>query len=569
VLRAQACSRRTFLRGAVQTAAIFAAQNFSPTNSNAATIQHEGDVEPVLAQFIERYMQAMYAPGLILGLVHADGQTTAAAFGLSDVARNRKVRPEMLFQIGSISKSFCALTLLQMRDEGKLDLHAPILEYLPWLPIEAPYGVITTHHLLTHSSGLPGDPPIFLSDRNMRHKQTFKPGTQFHYSNLGFDILGQLAASLDQRPYAAVLQARILDPLGMKTTYPAISNAIRAKEAQSYVFFRDDLNVTRDARLEVAPREVFDGAAGCIASTAADMTRYMTMLLKRGEGPEKRIVSAESFELFATPHVESVEFGPGSHYGYGIAIDLVDGHKLLKHTGGMNSFASSMQVDLQGRVAAFASINAMQGYRPNPVTKYALQIMSAEAEKKPLPQPDAIDNPRIIENAAEYAGNYSGDSGSIDVLAEGKSLVISVEGKKIRLQRASGDNFVAEDEAWQEFSWLFLRGDAANGKAPVTELIYGTKWYVNAAYTGPKKITAPQRYAAYAGSYDSGTDGFEVVICKGKLMTGNVTLEEIGDGLFRRTDEPNSPETLEFLHEVNGQCRMLLQTGVPYWRINT
>ena len=565
------CSRRTFLRGAVQTAAIFAAGDFGPAGISAATIQHEGDVQPALAQFIERYMRAMYAPGLTLGLVHADGQTATAAFGLSDVARSQPVTPEMLFQIGSISKSFCALALLQMRDEGKLDLHAPILEYLPWLPIETPYGTITTHHLLTHSSGLPDNPPVFLSDRNARHQQAFKPGTQFHYSNLGFDILGHLAASLDGRPYASVLKTRIIDPLEMKATHPFISNAIRAQEAQSYVIFRDDLTGLRDTRLEVAPREVFDGAAGCVASTPGDMTRYMTMLVRRGAGPKNRIVSEESFALFATPFIEAEVFGPGAHYGYGIAVDTLAGHKLLRHTGGMNSFASSMQVDLDGRVAAFASINAMQGYRPNPVTKYALQVMRAETEKKPLPEPDAIDDPRTIENAAEYQGTYSGDSGSAEVLVEGKGLVVSIGGSRIRLQRSSGDNFAAEDEAWQEFPWIFLRGKPTKqeAKAPITELIYGDKWYVNSAYLGPRKIAAPKRYASFAGVYDSGTDGIQIVICKGMLMSGGVTLVEIGDGLFRRSDEPNSPEVLEFLYEINGQCRMLSFTGIPYWRVNT
>jgi len=570
VFREQACSRRTFLRGAAQTAAILAATDFRATYASATSIEHEGDLEPALAKFIERYMRAMYAPGLTLGLIHADGQTTAAAFGLSDVARSQSVRPEMLFQIGSISKSFCALALLQIRDEGKLDLHAPILQYLPWLPIETPFGPITTHHLLSHTSGLPDNPPIFLSDRNARHLQAFKPGTQFHYSNLGFDILGQLAASLDGRPYAAVLQARIIDPLEMKSTYPSITNAIRAKEAQSYVFFRDDLNVARDGRLEVAPREVFEGAAGCVASTPADMTRYMTMLVKRGEGPTKKIVSEESFKLFSTPYIEAEEFGPGAQYGYGIAIDKLAGHKLLRHTGGMNSFASSLQVDLDSRVAAFASINAMQGYRPNPVTKYAIQIMRAEAEKKPLPEADSIEDPRVIENASDYASTYSGDSGAAEVLAEGKSLVVSIGGNRIRLLRSSGDSFVAEDEAWQRFSWLFVRPKPVKegAKAPVTELIYGDKWYVNAAYTGPKQISAPKRYTAFAGAYDSGDDGFEVVICKGTLMTGSGVLEEIGDGLFRRTDEPNSPEVLEFLHEVDGKCQMVSYTGVPYLRIN-
>ena len=118
-------NRRAFLRGVVQVAALVTAENVYTTDALSANSTHgEPDVEPMLASFVERYMREMYAPGMTLGMVHADGHTTVSGFGLSDVARKQPVKPEMLFQIGSISKSFCALALLQMSDDGMLDLSA-------------------------------------------------------------------------------------------------------------------------------------------------------------------------------------------------------------------------------------------------------------------------------------------------------------------------------------------------------------------------------------------------------------------------------------------------------------
>jgi hypothetical protein len=76
-------------------------------------------------------------------------------------------------------------------------------------------------------------------------------------------------------------------------------------------------------------------------------------------GPSRRLISEESFTLFSTPHIKADEFSPTSFYGYGIAIDTLNGRKILRHIGGMVAFASSMHVDLDGGVAAFASINAM------------------------------------------------------------------------------------------------------------------------------------------------------------------------------------------------------------------
>ena len=107
----------------------------------------------------------------------------------------------------------------------------------------------------------------------------------------------------------------------------------------------------------------------------------------RGQRP---IVSADGFRLLSTPYIEATEFSPTAFYGYGIAVDVLDGHKILRHTGGMNCFASSIHVDLDGGVAAFASINAMQGYRPTPVTQYAIQLLRAQREGKPLPAAEAL-----------------------------------------------------------------------------------------------------------------------------------------------------------------------------------
>jgi len=184
--------------------------------------------------------------------------------------------------------------------------------------------------------------------------------------------------------------------------------------------------------------------------------------------------------------------------------------------------------------------------------------------------PGCRPDPRLPMPGTILTRDYKGQTLQVEVLAEGKTLFVVTSGKRVRLQRTSGDSFVAEDEAWQEFSWVFGRGEAAKPgtKAPVTELTYGGKWYVNGAFKGPKTIAAPKRFSSFEGVYDSGTDGFRVVICKGKLVAGGTILEEIGDGLFRSTDEPNSPETFEFLHIVDGRCRMVLSSGQPYWRVD-
>ena len=107
----------------------------------------------------------MNAPGMTQALTDTKATIRTAGYGFANVDLKAPVTPEHLFQIGSITKSFTALIMLQLRDEGKVDLHRPVLEYLPWLPVNMPYGPITAHHLLTHSSGLPDASAIFKAIR--------------------------------------------------------------------------------------------------------------------------------------------------------------------------------------------------------------------------------------------------------------------------------------------------------------------------------------------------------------------------------------------------------------------
>src|SRR5262249_43479229 len=160
---------------------------------------------------------------------------------------------------------------------------------------------------------------------------------------------------------------------GMNESEPVITFDQRPRTAKNYYAFQSDRAFSRFGRLSEAPAIISSNAAGCIAATPQDMGLYMQMIARHGEGPKSRVLSEESFLLFSKEHVKAEEFGPTASYGYGIAVDTLDGHKILRHTGGMISFASAIHVDLDEGVGAFASINAMQGYRPNPVAQFAIR----------------------------------------------------------------------------------------------------------------------------------------------------------------------------------------------------
>jgi len=407
----QRLSRRAFLSG---SAAAAAGVSLFWTPEIVAQMPAPASTSPLeerLNAYLAAYMPARNAPGLTFALTDAEKTLRTAGYGYANIDQRTAVTTDHLFQIGSITKSFVALVLLQLREEGKLDLHSPVLEYLPDLPIVTAFGPVSTHHLLTHTSGLPDNLGLFSADPAARLVQGFKPGEHFHYCNAGFDILGLLAEKLDGRPWRTCVEERVFKPLGMSQTRGVITTSDRARAATGYEPFWDDQVYARQGKLAPAPNMVMDDTAGCIQSTPDDMARYLRMLVNRGKGPSGRIVSEESFGLFSTPYIKAEEFSPTASYGYGIAVDTLDGHKILRHTGGMVGFASSIHADLDGGVAAFASINAMQGYRPTAVTEHAVRLGRAQREGKPLPAAPAMDDGMEAGNAADYAGTFTAQDG--------------------------------------------------------------------------------------------------------------------------------------------------------------
>ena len=530
-----------------------------------------------LDRFIAGYCAAMNAPGLTLGLANAGGTIRTAAYGYVDLAAKLPVTTSHLFEIGSISKSFVGLTILQLHDEQKVDLQAPIRSYLPWLSMETAFGEILVHHLLTHSSGMPDDAPLIPSAPERRPRQALKPGSEFHYSNWGYDVLGRLIETVDGRPWPAAVAARILKPVGMTETAPTITSASRAGIAQSYMPLHDDRPYPRHGALVPAGNLAVEFAAGSIASTPKDMSLYMQMILNRGEIRGGRIVSEASFKLFSTPHIAAPPFGPAAGYGYGIAVDKLDGHVRLRHTGGMVSFMSAIHMDLDAKIGAFASINAQLGYRPNPVAQLAVQLLRAEKEGSKPPVEPAFDAAAKVESAGGYSAIYtSAVGGNIEIRDAADRLTLMAAGRTIPLQQSEDGTFIADQTGFDLYPIIFERAPtstaaADKSKAPVAALSYGADWYARAGYQGERALEPSAALAKYVGEYYSenpwnGT--IRVVQRQRQLwMGGTDPLVPIGNHLFRIGTEATSPSVAEFSELIGEKPNLLWIDGVQFRRI--
>jgi D-alanyl-D-alanine carboxypeptidase len=576
-------SRRSFL--CTSTKSVFALAAYNAISAKAvpallssnvpqAARDQAATLQPAFArldEFITQHMRETGAPGLTLALANREGLLRVSTYGLADTKTGARVDPATLFQIGSISKSFVAIALLQLRDEGKLDLHKPVAQYLPWLKIASKFEPVTTHDILSHTAGLPAAP--LLLDALLGEIPTgSKPGSHFLYSNTGYNILGFLLEALDNRPFAEAMRARLLTPLGMTATSPVITNETRSRMAVGYQPFFEDRPFPLRGRLAEAPWIEMDMSAGSIASTPTDMASYLRALINHGATPRGRILSEESFRLMTTPVINAPFRGEPAGYGYGLWISDINSHTRLRHTGGMVAFSSSLDVDLTEGLGAFASVNAnLQGYRPVAVTRFALDALTATLGGKPLPAvPAPQAAPEEIKNAADYAGTFTSPDGKkLTLAAEGDHLLLSHKGQRVALERSGGrDLFIVKHPDFDLFRLGFAR---ENNR--VVEAYHGADWYAGALYAGARTFTYPKEWEAYAGHYFNDSPWYgtaRVVLRKGQLLLDGVQPLAVAEqGTFRIAGDEFSPDRISFESNVNGKASRVNYSGIVFRRVFT
>jgi len=180
---------------------------------------------PTLAQTLEAIhafapvaMARQGAPGMSLAIVDKNGVLRIESVGFANRETREPVTPQTRFGIGSITKSFTAGALLQLKDAGRFDDMLPVTHYLPWFRIHSAYRPITAHDLFSHSSGLPdgGLSTGYAGPASLRDWFAgYAPGTHWSYSNVGYDTLGAILTTIDRSDYQSIIARRIFEPLEM------------------------------------------------------------------------------------------------------------------------------------------------------------------------------------------------------------------------------------------------------------------------------------------------------------------------------------------------------------------
>ncbi len=277
----------------------------------AATNAASPDIAAIDA-FIELQMSLKKIHGLALAITHKDKIFHIRGFGFAE--KDRKVTPQTPFYIGSLSKSFTSLAIMQLSEAGKIDIDAPVKKYLTWFEAGDPdkSDLITVRHLLNQTSGLSKkiteDLPInaTMEDavRALRYsKPSDPPGTKFHYFNLNFVVLGVLVEKVSGISYTEYVQKHILEPLEMKNTFFSEESAKKAGLAQGHnVFF----GFQEAGEQPFIPYLI---PAGFIISTAEDLSHYMICQNNKGYYKNIRILSESGISEIHRPVINSYAMG--------------------------------------------------------------------------------------------------------------------------------------------------------------------------------------------------------------------------------------------------------------------
>jgi CubicO group peptidase (beta-lactamase class C family) len=372
-----------------------------PTRSAAISRVRSGTIDhEQIDAYIEARMRAGHIPGLALGVVRGDQVVYLKGYGVAG-PDGRAVTPQTPFILGSTSKSFTALAVMQLVEAGKIDLDAPVTRYLPWFRTadEAASARITVRHLLHQNSGLPvyeGLEGLWENDQSdtalehgvrqlARVRLSHPAGQTYEYANENYTILGLIIQAVSATSYEEYVQSSIFAPLDMRQSAASITEPAVKDLASGYRSWFS-WPVAFDAPY---PRRMTP--AGFLISSAEDMSHYLNAHLNGGRYGESRVLSPEGI---ATLHTPGARMSPSSAYGMGWAIHNHAEGTTLEHNGDVSNFHSNMLLlpDQQIGVVILTNVGGVNNAAAMniPIEGVAALLLGDSLSESVDPPPDVI-----------------------------------------------------------------------------------------------------------------------------------------------------------------------------------
>ena len=432
---------------------------------------------------IATIMAGMHIPGMSVSIVKDGGVVYARGFGARNLEKNIPATPDTLYGIGSCTKSFTALAIMQLAEKGKLDVQDPVKKYLPF-KLGSREEPIRIHHLLSNSSGIPNlgmstlllgrafgveekwvpmssFEDLMLHVNGAQEEIAGEPGTRYFYFNTGFTLLGEIVARVSKKSYEQYVKEKILKPLNMnRSTFleeefekgPDTMTPYRTQEG--------------NGELKAVPtRHPFDKfiyAPGGLLSSVQELTNYLLANINGGVFDDTTILGAPLVEEMHKIQLEVEAFRDtfgdygkmGYGYGWFVADDFL-GHKIVMHGGSTGVSSAQLMFVPDLKIGLAAAANA--GQTPMPVLIGALAALMGKDPEEEIP------DFKIEERLGKLAGEYEIYRGMIKVSVKKKGPVLYVESEAWGTKKISP--LIPETDRIEDYKFYTISGPGK--KTPV------------------------------------------------------------------------------------------------------
>jgi serine beta-lactamase-like protein LACTB len=409
-----------------------------------------------LEKWIAAEVEDKKLPALSIALVDDQRVVWSKGFGFQDRDRKIPATAETVYRVGSVSKLFTDIAVMQLVEEGKLDLDAPVAKYVPdFKPVYRPGNEpITLRMLMSHRSGLIREPPVgnYFDPTEPTLEKTvaslngievvYDPGEKTKYSNAGIGLVGYTLEKTQAEKFEKVVQQRVLDLLGMKSS-SFVPTEVTKKQLADAVMW------SYHGREFPAPTfELGMSPAGCMYSTVLDLAKFQSCLFAEGKLDEKRLIKPETLAEMLKPQYAKTPDQRG--FGLGFSIGELDGLKRVGHGGAVYGFATEFAALPSEKlgvivIASRDSANAVC----TRIANEALRQMIAAKAGKALPTIETSE-PLPAEKARALAGRYRNGENWLDLFeSHGRLYAYPKEGGSIIRLRALGNDLITDDlQAW-------------------------------------------------------------------------------------------------------------------------
>lgn len=342
----------------------------------------QNGIDPAVDTYVKSEMERQKIPGLSLAVVKDGRPFIVKGYGMANLEHQVPVKPETIFQSGSVGKQFTAFAVMLLVDEGKIGLDEKIGKYLGDVPES--WANVTVRNLLTHTAGFTDYPDGFDFRKDYAEddllkiiKETplgFRPGEKWQYSNLGFVTLGILIHKVTGKFYGDFLQERVFQPLGMSTARVISERDIVPNRAAGYVL--------RDKEIKN------QGWVSPSLNTTADGSLYLTTLdmIKWDEAlTNGKLLSKAAYEQMWTP--VRLADGKEQSYGFGWGLRRLNGKRVIEHSGSWQGFKSHIARYPDNRLTIIVFANSSNA-NPDRIANSIAVLLDPTLKPLPIKDPD-------------------------------------------------------------------------------------------------------------------------------------------------------------------------------------